>query len=277
MANVSSGQIIDAWAQPVLKDGFLPEVVRLFEQSGSAHLLGQDLSPAQLVELMDNAGVDRVMLSAWHRPGKWVIRNNTIAEFVRQFPQRFVGVAAVNLEKPVEAVRELERAVLELGFKALRVVPWLWNRPPNDKFYFPLYVKCIELDIPFCTQVGHTGPLMPSEPGRPVPYLDEVALIFPELRIVAGHIGHPWTDEMIGVAWKHEHVYIDTSAHAPRYYPPQLVHYLKTYGQDKVLFGTNFPQLSWEKCVQQVHAMNLPEEIQTKFLGGNARRVFRLD
>ena len=277
MANISNGPIIDAWAQPVLKDGVLPEVVRLFEQSGSAHLLGQDLSAAQLVELMDKAGVDRVMLCAWHRPGKCVTSNDTIAEFVRQFPQRFVGVAAVNLERPVEAVHELARAVKELGFKALQVVPWLWNRPPNDKFYFPLYVKCIELDIPFCTQVGHTGPLMPSETGRPIPYLDEVALTFPELRIVAGHIGHPWTDEMIGLAWKHENVFIDTSAYAPRYYPPQLVHYLKTYGQDKVLFGTNFPQLSWEKCVQQVYAMNLPEEVQTKFLGGNARRVFQLD
>ena len=109
MTNVSSGQTIDAWAQPVLKDGILPEVVRLFEQSGAAHLLGQDLSAAQLVEMMDKAGVDRVMLCAWHRPGKWVISNDTIATFVRQFPQRFVGVAAVNLEKPVEAVRELDR------------------------------------------------------------------------------------------------------------------------------------------------------------------------
>ena len=277
MGDASRGQIIDAWAQPVLKDGFLPEVVRLFQQSGSAHLLGQDLSAEQLVHLMDKAGVDRVMLCAWHRPGKWVVSNDAIAAFVRQFPERFVGVAAVNLEKPVEAVHELERAVKELGFKALRVVPWLWNRPPNDKFYFPLYVKCIELNIPFCTQVGHTGPLMPSEMGRPVPYLDEVALTFPELRIVAGHIGHPWTDEMIGVAWKHENVYIDTSAYAPRYYPSQLVHYVKTYGQDKVLFGTNFPQLSWEKCVQQVQEMDLPKEIQTKFLGSNARRVFQLD
>jgi uncharacterized protein len=277
MAHTSNQPIIDAWAQPALKKEVLPEVVRLFQQSGTAHLLEIDLTAEQMVQMMDEAGVERVMLSAWHRPGKWIISNDTVAAMVQQFPQRFVGVAAVNLEKPVEAVHELERAVKELGFKALRVVPWLWNRPPNDKFYFPLYVKCIELDIPFCTQVGHTGPLMPSETGRPVPYLDEVALTFPELRIVAGHIGHPWTDEMIGVAWKHENVFIDTSTYLPRYYPPQLVHYLKTYGQDKVLFGTNFPQLSFAKCVQQVHAMNLPDEIQTKFLSENARRVFRLD
>ncbi len=133
--------------------------------------------------------------------------------------------------------------------------------------------------ITFLARLGEacTGPLMPSETGRPVPYLDEVALTFPQLCIVAGHIGHPWTDEMIGVAWKHENVFIDTSAYLPRYYPPQLVHYLKTYGQDKVLFGTNFPQLPFAKCVQQVFDMNLPDEVQSKFLSENARRVFQLD
>ena len=66
-------------------------------------MLGQELSAAQLVEMMGHAEVDRVMLCAWHRPGKWVISNETIAAFVQQFPQRFVRVAAVNLEKPVES------------------------------------------------------------------------------------------------------------------------------------------------------------------------------
>jgi len=270
--------IIDAWAQPATANALkkLPEIARLFKQSGSSHLLETGLTAEQIVEEMDRAGIRKMMLSAWHRPGQWVFHNDQIAEMTRRFPERFVGVAAVNLEKPVEAVRELDRAVNELGFKALRVVPWLWNRPPNDKFYFPLYVKCIELDIPFCTQVGHTGPLMPSETGRPVPYLDEVALIFPELKIVAGHIGFPWTEEMIGVAWKHENVYIDTSAYLPRYYPPQLIHYLKTYGKDKVLFGTNFPQLSLEKCVQQVGELGLSDDVAAKFLFQNARRVFNL-
>jgi len=270
--------IIDAWAQPARREAAakLPEVARLFQQSGTAHLLETELTAAQIVEAMDRAGIQTLMLSAWHRPGQWITHNDVAAEMVAQFPDRFCGVAAVNLEKPVEAVRELERAVKELGFKALRVVPWLWQRPPNDKFYFPLYVKCIELDIPFCTQVGHTGPLMPSEPGRPVPYLDEVALVFPELKIVAGHIGFPWTDEMIGVAWKHENVFIDTSAYLPRYYPPQLLHYMKTYGQDKVLFGTNFPQLPLEKCVQQALELGLPEPIEAKFLFQNAQRVFKL-
>ncbi|HET9529268.1 MAG TPA: amidohydrolase family protein [Blastocatellia bacterium] len=279
MTSTSAGQAIDVWAQPLAKaiGQSLPEVERLFKQSGSAHLLGSETSPEEMVRSMDEAGVQTVMLSAWHRPGRWVITNDEVAEFTRRFPGRFAGVASVNLEKPLEAVRELDRAVKELGFKALRVVPWLWNRPPNDRLYFPLYVRCIELDIPFCTQAGHTGPLMPSEPGRPVPYLDEVALVFPELKIVAGHIGYPWTDEMIGLAWKHENVFIDTSAHLPRYYPPQLLHYMKTYGKDKVMFGTNFPQLSFEKCAEQARALDLPDEVRARFMRDNARRVFKLD
>lgn len=270
--------IIDAWAQPATKEAGekMPEIMRLFKQSGSLEMVEKGLTTEQIIEAMDKAGIERLMLSAWHRPGQWVHHNDDVAEMVKKYPERFSGVAAVNLEKPVEAVRELERAVKELGFKALRVVPWLWNRPPNDKFYFPLYVKCIELNIAFCTQVGHTGPLMASETGRPIPYLDEVALIFPELKIVAGHIGYPWTDEMIGLAWKHENVYIDTSAYLPRYYPSQLIQYIKSYGQDKVLFGTNFPQLSLEKCVGQVYELGLSKEVQDKFLGKNAKRVFNL-
>lgn len=269
---------IDAWAQPAngRARALLPEVARLFEKSGSAHLLDQALSIEHTVELMDQAGVEKLMLSAWCRPEGWVFSNDEIAAYTRAFPERFVGVATVDLSRPMAAVAELDRAVKELGCKALRIVPWLWKLPPNHRLYYPLYVKCIELGIPFCTQVGHTGPLMPSETGRPVPYLDEVALDFPELVIVGGHIGHPWTDEMIGLAWKHDNIHIDTSAYLPAYYPPQLLHFMRTYGQDKVLFGSNFPQLSLKKCLEQVRALELPPAIADKFLQGNARRVFGL-
>jgi uncharacterized protein len=270
--------IVDAWAQPVLgrTRTDLPEVVRLLEKSGTAHLLDHKLAPAQLVALMDAAGIQTLMLSAWCRPGRWLITNDEVASHCMEFPDRFAGIAAVDLSNPLAAVRELRRAVRELGFKAFRVVPWLWNLPPNDRLYYPLYVECIELNIPFCTQVGHTGPLMPSETGRPVPYLDEVALTFPELRIVGGHIGHPWTEEMIGLAWKHDNVFIDTSAYLPSYYPQSLLQFLKTYGKDKVLFGSNFPQLPLDRCLQQVAALGLPPEVEHKFLSQNARRVFNL-
>ncbi len=269
--------IIDAWVNPPLAEmsDKLPEVKRLFEQSG-AHKRQGGLSPAELVAAMDAAGIERLLVTSWTAPGRQIASNERIAEFIRDYPDRFVGVAGVDLEHPVEAVRELDRAVREFGFKALRVIPWLWKLPPNDRLYYPLYVKCVELDIPFCTQVGHTGPLMPSDTGRPIPYIDEVALTFPQLKIVGGHIGYPWTDEMIALAWKHEHVYIDTSAYLPRYYPPQLLHFMNTYGQDKVLFGSNFPMLDLKQCAEQARALELKPETKAKFLAVNARRVFGL-
>ena len=107
----------------------------------------------------------------------------------------------------------------------------------------PFRAECCELGIPFCTQVGHTGPLMPSEYGRPIPYIDQVAIDFPDLVIVGGHIGYPWTEEMIAVATKHPNVYIDTSAYTVARYPRTLVDYLRGHGRDKVLFGTNWPMV----------------------------------
>lgn len=269
---------IDAWAQPALTGTLdrLPIFDQLLRRSGMSGVMAAGITAEQMVAAMDQAGIERVLLSAWHGPTGWLITNDQIAAICRQFPERFAGVACVNLERPLEAVRELDRAVRELGFKALRVLPWLWNRPPNDKYYFPLYVRCIELGIPFCLQVGHTGPQMPSDPGRPIPYLDEVALAFPELTIVGGHIGYPWTDEMIALSWKYDNVYIDTSAYLPRYYPPALVHFMKTYGREKVLFGTNFPMLPFQRCTEQVAALELSEEVQSLFLYENAQRVFGL-
>jgi uncharacterized protein len=135
----------------------------------------------------------------------------------------------------------------------------------------------VELGIPFCTQVGHTGPLRPSETGRPIPYLDEVALDFPELIIVAGHIGYPWTQEMIALATKYENVYIDRSAYAVRRYPAELVQYLRGHGRRKVMFVTNYPMITAAKALEGLDDLGLDADAKSCFLGGNAARVFGIN
>jgi len=134
----------------------------------------------------------------------------------------------------------------------------------------------VQLDIPVCLQVGHTGPLMPSEVGRPIPYIDQIALDFPALRIVCGHIGYPWTTEMIAVATKHEHVYIDTSAYTAKRYPKELVQYMQTHGQNKVLFGTNYPMITPQKCLENLDSLALPQTVKDKFLYQNAMNIFKI-
>ena len=267
---------IDAWAQPATAS-FLnrPEFASLFRVTRETPRF-QDVPIEELVANMDEAGVERAVLRAWCAPDGWITSNDEIAEIVARYPKRFLGIATVDLRRPVEAVRELGRAVRDLGLRGLFILPWMWDLPPNDRLYYPLYVKCVELGVPFCCQVGHTGPLRRSEPGRPIPYLDDVALTFPELTIVGGHIGYPWTDEMIALAWKYPNVHIDTSAHLPRYYPPALVHFMNSYGQDKVLWGTNYPMLPLERCREQVEDLGLKPETKEKFLRLNALRVFKL-
>jgi hypothetical protein len=187
-----------------------------------------------------------------------------------------VGVGSVDIRRPMQAMREVRRCVSELGFKAIRVLPWLWELPPSDRRYYPVYAACCELGVPFCTQIGHTGPLMPSEPGRPI-HLDPVALEFPELTIVGGHIGYPWTDEAIALATKHERLYIDTSAYVPPRYPAALVDFLRGHGRRKVLWGSNYPMIAPQQAISGVDALGLDDEAKRLFVGGNAVRVYGLD
>ncbi|MGX1884849.1 amidohydrolase family protein [Streptomyces sp. NPDC055287] len=222
------------------------------------------------------ADVEIGLSAAWYGPQGALISNDEVAGFVAQSGGRLRGVAGADLHRPMEAVRELRRAVQELDFVGLRIVPWLWGLPPTDRLYYPLYAACAELGVPFCTQVGHTGPLRPSETGRPIPYIDQVALDFPELTIVCGHIGYPWTTEMIAVADKHASVYIDTSAYTARRYPAELVEYLRGRGRRKVLFGTNYPMITPAQALEHLDSLQLDDEARALFLSGNARRVFAL-
>jgi uncharacterized protein len=230
------------------------------------------------IATMDAGDVRFGVLSAWRGPGgQDLISNDEVAEWISLHPNRFGGLATVDLDRPMEAVRELRRRVRE-GFLGLRVVPWLWNAPPTDRRYYPLFAECVELGVPFCTQVGHTGPLLPSETGRPIPYIDQVALDFPELVIVGGHVGYPWTEEMIAVARKHQNVYIDTSAYTLRRLPPELVRFMKTgTGQRKVLFGTNYPMMTHAHALAGLAELGLADEGRRDFLHRNAERVFNLE
>ncbi len=268
--------IIDAWLQhPTLR--FLRDdmFASLHRWTGAQNTT---VAPPleHTIAAMDQAGVGRALICAWVGPCGPLISNDEVAGFVARFPDRLTGVAAVDLRYPVAAVRELRRAVHDLGLRALRVVPWLWALPPNDRRYYPLFVECVELGIPFCTQVGHTGPLRTSETGRPIPYLDDVALEFPELVIVGGHIGHPWTTEMIALASKYPNVHIDTSAYATHRYPAELVEYMRGRGRRKVLFGSNFPMITPDRALGGLASLDLDPQAQELFLAGNARRVFAI-
>lgn len=147
----------------------------------------------------------------------------------------------------------------------------------DHRRYYPFYAKCVELDVPVVMQIGHSAEAMPSETGRPI-LLDNIALDFPELRIVAAHTGWPWVEELIAMAWKHPNIFIATTAHAPRYWKPELVSFLNTRrGMGKVMYGSDFPVLAWPDSLSQIKQLNLRPEAESQLLEGAARTAFRFD
>ncbi len=118
---------------------------------------------------------------------------------------------------------------------------------------------------------GHTFPSV----GRPIT-LDRVACDFPELKLIGMHIGYPWTEEMISMAYKHPNVYIGLDAYAPKYWPESLRHFANSWGSEKVLFGTDFPVIDMVRARAEIDAMDLRPEFRTKLLRTNALRVFNL-
>lgn len=267
--------VIDAWSQQptarLLAEPWLASLNRWTRQDER-----RDLSIDAMLSHLDAAHVRRALVCAWCGPKGWLISNEEVAALCASHPERFAGVASANLFEPMAAVRELRRCVKQLGFKGLRVVPWLWGLPPDDRRYYPLYAECCELGIPFLTQIGHTGPLLTSETGRPIPYLEHVLLEFPELVVVGGHVGFPWMSEVLSLAYKFRTFHIDTSAYAAKRYPRELVDYLREQGARRVLFGSNYPMLTPRQAMEGLDALGLSHEVLAAFLHDNAARVFKL-
>jgi hypothetical protein len=267
--------IIDAWGQHPTLRHIQDPIFDSLRRWTKAEVPTRALPVAATIAALDLAGVAKMLISAWYAPRNVMISNDEVAAFVAESNGRLVGVGSVDISRPMPAVREIRRCVEDLGFKAIRVLPWLWEAPPTDRRFYPVYAACCDAGVPFCTQIGHTGPLMPSEVGRPI-YLDQVALDFPELVVVAGHIGYPWTAEAIAVATKHDNVYIDTSAYTVARYPEELIAFMRRHGRHKVLFGTNYPMIAPQQALEGLAALGLDDAVRSPFLGDNAKRVFKL-
>ena len=267
---------IDVWAQITTErmaaSPWLSTLLRWTGRDGKAVVPTLETTLAA----MDAAGVDISLLAGWHGPQGSLISNEEVSDHIDAAPDRFRGLATVDLSDPMQAVRDIRHWVDGTRFVGVRVVPWLWDLPPNDRRYYPVYAACIDAGVPFCTQIGHTGPLMRSETGRPIPYLEDVLLDFPELVVVGGHVGFPWINELISLTIKFPNFYVDTSAYAVHRLPRDFVEFMKGVGSSRVMFGTNWPMLSPARCLKQIKDLDLTSEQQEAFLSGNARRVFKL-
>ena len=242
----------------------------------------QGKSVDEFVAMMDEAGLEKAlipairMMSYQRKVMVWDIREEEVHEVVKSRPDRLVGLCGFNPLEKMEGVRKVERAVREFGFKGVYIHTYGFGIPLDHRLYYPLYAKCVELGVAVSMQVGHSAEHMPNELGRPI-HLDNVALDFPELKIVGAHTGWPWVDEMISLAWKHENVFLGIDAHHPKYLDPAVIHFMKTRGQNKVLYGTNYPAIYHKDSIDSIrNDLGLSEKVIEKILRGNAARVYGL-
>jgi predicted TIM-barrel fold metal-dependent hydrolase len=277
---------IDYWCNLFTPDGIracftdqeeLREVFRWWRLED--RLVGYRL--ADFLGLLDAAGVEMVLVPAARMRSfrtqrmLWEVPVRDVAELIEGAPDRVGGLYGIDPWSRMAGVREMEDAVRRQGFVGAHLHPYGFGLPLNDAAYYPFYAKCVELDVPLVVQVGHSAESMPSALGRPL-LIDDVALYFPELRIVAAHTGWPWVEELIALAWKHENVHVGTSAHAPKYWDPALVRFLGSRGKGKVLFGTDYPVLRHAEALAQVAALGLTDDARAWLLREAARKVFKL-
>jgi predicted TIM-barrel fold metal-dependent hydrolase len=244
----------------------------------------QGVSIEDYLKKMDAAGIERSLLIATRNGdlnvrGSYHLPYETVAAVCQKYPERFSGLAGIDPTLGVKQLKELEYAVKELKFVGAHYYPHWFDMAPDHPYVFPIYGKCGELDVPIMMQVGHnliyqSYRRLPSI-GRPI-CLDRVAILYPELRLIGIHLGVPWFHEMISMAWKHENVFIGGDAYAPKHWPPEMVQFANTYGQDKFMFGTDWPVIDPVRAVEDVHGLKFRPEPFRKIMGDTARRVFKL-
>ncbi|MDX2201272.1 MAG: amidohydrolase family protein [Hyphomicrobiaceae bacterium] len=243
------------------------------------------LSLEAMLDLMDEAGIEKAFLIAPKTgrvglPGCYHLPYGVVARAVERHPGRFYGLAGVDPFEGMSGVRALERAVKDDGFIGAHCYPHWFDLPPDHAKYYPFYAKCVELDVPYQLQVGQSMIYAPEHRtrsvGRPIT-LDAVACDFPELKLIGIHVGIPWTDEMIAMAWKHPNVFVGCDAHSPKYWPEAFVKFINSFGQDKVIFGTDFPVLRFKRTVDEIMGLGFKPEVLAKLMRDNAQRIYRLE
>lgn len=234
---------------------------------------------------MDEAGVDKAVLHAEFEFGDYSTYsslNNRVAELVRQYPDRFAGVCAVDPRDGQLALQEMDRAVRDLGLRGLNLGPSFLGIAISDRLLYPFYARCSELGIPVSIHIGtHFSATHPLHLGNPV-QLDEIACRFPELRIVGMHGGWPWVLEAIAVARRHPNVYLEYGAIAPKYFAvpgsgwEPVLQFANSVLQDQVFFATDWPTFPFVRAIREHSVLPWKPEARSKIFSENITKLYTL-
>lgn len=207
------------------------------------------------------------------------LSDDRASEALKRHPGRFVSLLPVDANQGMDAVRAIQKAKDEHGISGISMFP-SGLKPPvpiNHKHWYPIYAKCVELDLAvFCT-TGVPGPRVPMMP-QYTGHFDEVCYDFPELKMVMRHGAEPWEDLAVKLLLKWPNLYYSTSAFAPKYWPEAIINFANTRGEDKVIYGGYFPAgLELSRIFREMDDVPFRDSVWPKFLRDNAARVLGLD
>ena len=255
------------------------------DKMNAENALMAGLSLEEIIEKMEEAGIEKAFLIAARAgrvglPGCYHMPYSVVADACAKYPERFYGLAGIDPFEGMNGVRAFEDAIKNMGFVGAHLYPHWYELAPDEAKYYPFYAKCCELNVPIQMQVGqsmvYSQEYRTKSVGQPIA-LDAVACDFPELKLIGIHVGIPWHGEMISMAWKHDNIFIGCDAHRPKYWPKSFIHYLNSYGQDKIIFGTDFPVLEFKKTIDDIDALGLKSGVRKKLLRDNVIRIYGLD
>ena len=261
---------IDLWVNVNMGDNipaeFLQRVKEDYFKGGDDFFRSLDVD--ECLAEMDAAGVERAVISTG-------VKNPEprVLDFVEQRPDRFSLAAYVRPQKLMRELWRLEDLVNAYPVTMARVVPFDIDVPPSDAIYYPLYAKCVELDLPLSINTGLPGPPVPGECQDPI-HLDRVCYRFPELRLCMAHGADPWWSTAIRLMIKYGNLRLMTSAYSPKHFPPELIHFMNTRGQNRIMMASDHPVLPMQRVIAEAEQLDLREGVLEKFLRTNAEDFF---
>lgn len=231
----------------------------------------------QLVELMDANDVTWALLAP---PPETTMEPDVAYRWAREavqaYPDRFGLTGRVDPAEGMAGVRRLEAMVKNDGLVAVRFAPYRLGRPPSDRRFYPLFTKCVELDLPITVLSGMNVTARGGGYHQHPSHYDIVCEEWPELTIVTAHGCMPWAADLVALMRKWPNLHHTLSAMVPSRYPAEIVEYLGTRGgREKVLFASDYPIIDFTRAIPSLQRLTLPHESWEPFLYGNADRIFR--
>ncbi len=233
----------------------------------------------EIVEELDRLGVELGVITGRDSETTYgsPSNNGSVLSFCHAYPNKFVGFWGIDPHKGMAAVREIVRAVEELGMKGVALDPYLAHIPASEARFYPIYAKCAELGVP----VFITMAPPPQVPGAILEYadprdVDRVARDFPELTLIMSHGAYPYVNECLFVCQRNANVYMDFSEYERAPMADVFVQGMSGPVADKVLFASAHPFIELKDALDAYARFELSEEVRRKVMYENARRVLGL-